>query len=48
VTTALGRQALHAAVLGFKHPVTGKALRFEAEPPDDFRSALGALRALKA
>jgi 23S rRNA pseudouridine1911/1915/1917 synthase len=48
VTAALGRQALHAAVLGFAHPVTGAALRFESEPPDDFRSALQALRALKA
>ena len=48
VTTALGRQALHAAALGFSHPVTGKALRFEVEPPEDFRSALALLRALKA
>ena len=31
----LTRQALHAAVLGFVHPVTGEALRFEtALPPD--------------
>ena len=31
----LERQALHAAILGFVHPVTGKALRFEtALPPD--------------
>jgi 23S rRNA pseudouridine1911/1915/1917 synthase len=36
----LGRQALHARVLGFVHPVTGEALRFEVEPPDDFREAL--------
>ncbi len=28
-------QALHAAVLGFEHPATGKALRFEAPLPDD-------------
>ena len=26
----LTRQALHAAVLGFVHPVTGQALRFES------------------
>ena len=26
-------QALHARVLGFEHPITGKALRLEAEPP---------------
>jgi len=31
----LKRQALHAAVLGFRHPVTGEVLRFEtALPPD--------------
>lgn len=30
-----GRQALHAAVLGFRHPVTGEPLRFEAPPPAD-------------
>ncbi|WP_332683221.1 RluA family pseudouridine synthase [Bosea sp. (in: a-proteobacteria)] len=33
---ALGRQALHAAVLGFEHPVTGEELHFESEPPADF------------
>jgi 23S rRNA pseudouridine1911/1915/1917 synthase len=48
VAAALGRQALHAAALGFVHPATEKTLRFEVEPPDDFRSALDALRALKA
>lgn len=46
VAEALGRQALHAAVLGFAHPVTGKALRFESAPPEDFARALAALRAL--
>ena len=33
----LRRQALHAAVLGFVHPVTGKTLRFETPPPEDMR-----------
>lgn len=33
----LTRQALHAAVLGFVHPVTGEALRFETQPPEDMR-----------
>jgi 23S rRNA pseudouridine1911/1915/1917 synthase len=33
--SGLARQALHAAVLGFVHPVTGEALRFEAPPPPD-------------
>ena len=38
---ALGmtRQALHAAHLAFKHPVTGAPLRFDSAPPDDFRQA---------
>ena len=31
----LGRQALHAATLGFSHPVTGETLRFESALPDD-------------
>ena len=44
VSSGLGRQALHAAVLAFAHPVTGEALRFESEPPTDFEEALRALR----
>lgn len=38
---ALGmtRQALHAAHLAFKHPVTGEQLSFDSTPPDDFRQA---------
>jgi 23S rRNA pseudouridine1911/1915/1917 synthase len=38
---ALGmkRQALHAAHLAFKHPVTGEPLSFDAEPPEDFAQA---------
>jgi len=31
----LGRPALHAAVLGFDHPVRSERLRFEAPLPDD-------------
>lgn len=31
----LTRQALHAAVLGFVHPITGDALRFDTPPPQD-------------
>ena len=31
----LARQALHAAVLGFVHPITGERLRFETAPPAD-------------
>ncbi len=40
------RQALHAKVLGFAHPVTGESLRFEAPAPADFQALLAALRAL--
>jgi 23S rRNA pseudouridine1911/1915/1917 synthase len=31
----LARQALHAAVLGFRHPTTGETLRFESPLPAD-------------
>jgi 23S rRNA pseudouridine1911/1915/1917 synthase len=41
---SLNRQALHAAVLGFEHPVTGKALAFESPSPADFARLLAALR----
>ncbi|WP_149541300.1 RluA family pseudouridine synthase [Siccirubricoccus phaeus] len=34
------RQALHAATLGFRHPVTGAALRFESPLPPDFAGLL--------
>ena len=40
----LGRQALHAAILGFDHPLTGESLLFQSPAPDDFRSFLKALR----
>jgi 23S rRNA pseudouridine1911/1915/1917 synthase len=33
--SGLTRQALHAAVLGFVHPITGEALRFETPLPPD-------------
>lgn len=38
------RQALHARVLGFTHPITSKELRFECAPPDDFQALTEALR----
>ncbi|WP_299724697.1 RluA family pseudouridine synthase [uncultured Tateyamaria sp.] len=38
-----GRQALHAAVLGFVHPVSGEAMRFEAPLPEDFQALLDVL-----
>lgn len=36
------RQALHAAGLAFRHPVTGEPLAFRSEWPDDLRPALAA------
>lgn len=39
------RQALHAAVLGFDHPISGDFLRFEADLPEDMETLLGGLRA---
>lgn len=43
-----GRQSLHAAVLGFQHPVTGETVRFEAPIPDDMRALIEALAAPRA
>ncbi len=40
----LKRQALHAAVLGFTHPITGQALRFETPLPADMARLEAALR----
>jgi 23S rRNA pseudouridine1911/1915/1917 synthase len=37
---ATPRQALHAAALAFRHPVSGAPLEFAAEWPDDLRPAL--------
>ena len=42
----LGRQALHAAVLGFVHPVTGETLRFESPLPADMAALENLLAAL--
>ena len=38
------RQALHAARLELKHPVSGEALAFDVPPPEDFLSLLRSLR----
>lgn len=43
---AFHRQALHAAVLGFVHPITGEELRFESALPPDMDALLTALRRL--
>jgi 23S rRNA pseudouridine1911/1915/1917 synthase len=45
---SLGRQALHAYLLGFEHPLSGEYLEFRSELPDDLarlHSALGATKA---
>jgi 23S rRNA pseudouridine1911/1915/1917 synthase len=39
----LGRQALHAAELGFEHPATGKKLRFTSPLPPDMADLVAAL-----
>ena len=38
------RQALHAAVLGFEHPVSGEHLRFEAPIPSDMSDLIDLLK----
>ena len=43
--SSLRRQALHAQVLGFAHPVTGVDLRFETPPPADMQALEAALDA---
>ena len=40
---SMKRQALHAAVLGFNHPITGRYLQFTSELPGDMRDAMEAL-----
>lgn len=42
---ALDRQALHAATLGFAHPISGKACLFESALPEDLRRLRAALAA---
>ncbi|MBM4374068.1 MAG: RluA family pseudouridine synthase [Deltaproteobacteria bacterium] len=41
------RVMLHAAELGFRHPANERELRFESEPPEDFRERLAALRSTR-
>nr|WP_231937948.1 RluA family pseudouridine synthase [Buchnera aphidicola] len=37
------RQALHASFLKFKHPITSKIMKWEQQPPNDFKNVLNAL-----
>ena len=50
ILTQLGfaRQALHAAVLGFVHPVSGTALRFVSPAPQDMRELLKELGSIRS
>jgi 23S rRNA pseudouridine1911/1915/1917 synthase len=42
---AFSRQALHAGLLGFKHPITGRALRFTSPLPADIQDLINLLSA---
>ncbi|MET1412639.1 RluA family pseudouridine synthase [Roseibium sp. HPY-6] len=44
VVSGFERQALHAGLLAFEHPVNGKTLRFESPYPSDFANLLSALQ----
>jgi 23S rRNA pseudouridine1911/1915/1917 synthase len=41
---AFPRQALHAATLGFRHPVTGEQLSFSSPLPADMAALIAVLR----
>ncbi|MBN1254366.1 MAG: RluA family pseudouridine synthase [Deltaproteobacteria bacterium] len=45
---ALGRQALHASRIAFRHPITGKTLEFTAPLPADIENILEVLRGTRA
>jgi 23S rRNA pseudouridine1911/1915/1917 synthase len=45
-TAGLERQALHAAVLGFVHPITRVTLRFETPLPADLLALQAGLEML--
>lgn len=46
MAAAFPRQALHAWLLGFRHPVTGKSLRFESNLPRDLNELLDSLESI--
>jgi len=46
VIAAFRRQALHAGILGFSHPVTGERLRFASALPADMAGLLASLEKL--
>ena len=48
IAASFRRQALHAWLLGFEHPVTGEEMRFESPLPADMAELAGALRQSQA
>ena len=38
------RQALHAGLLGFAHPITGEEMVFQSELPEDLQNVMNALK----
>ena len=40
LTAILKRQALHAAVLAFDHPVSGRLIEFSSDLPSDIQEAI--------
>ena len=44
IAAELGHQALHARLLGFVHPSTGKRVRWESPLPEDVERAIARLR----
>ena len=47
IVAAFPRQALHAYLLGFAHPVTGEEMHFESPLPEDMEALVSAFSALK-
>ena len=46
-TLDLGGQALHAGLLGFEHPITGKYIEKEAPLPEYFEALIEKLRKIE-
>ncbi|MFO0875597.1 MAG: RluA family pseudouridine synthase [Phycisphaerales bacterium] len=47
-TVAISRQCLHAATLGFRHPISGAPMQLSAPLPEDMRRLVALLRAHRA
>ncbi|MCP4355936.1 MAG: RluA family pseudouridine synthase [Proteobacteria bacterium] len=44
IIKSIDHQMLHAMELGFKHPETGKFLKFKVAPPEDFQKLINILK----